>query len=112
MKNGELEEGSHVLRAKIDMASPNMHMRDPIMYRIIRKAHHRTGDKWNIYPMYDWAHGECDYLENISHSLCTLEFEVHRELYEWYLSQVFEPKTIRPKQREFAKIKPELHRNE
>lgn len=104
MKNGEFVEGSHVLRAKIDMASPNMHMRDPIMYRILNASHHRTGTKWKIYPMYDWAHGESDYIEQISHSICTLEFEVHRELYDWYLDNVYDSTKIRPKQREFARL--------
>jgi len=103
MKNGEFPEGSHVLRAKIDMASPNMHMRDPIMYRVLKKSHHRTGSTWNIYPMYDWTHGESDYIEQISHSLCTLEFKSHRELYDWYLDQVYSGKDLRPKQREFAR---------
>ncbi len=104
MKNGEFAEGSYVLRAKIDMASPNMHMRDPIMYRIMRKAHHRTGDKWCIYPMYDYAHGQSDYIEGITHSICTLEFEVHRPLYDWFLDQVVEPGKIRPRQIEFARL--------
>lgn len=103
MKNGELPEGSHVLRAKIDMTSSNMLMRDPIMYRILHKHHHRTGDKWHIYPMYDWAHGESDYIESISHSLCTLEFAMHRELYDWFLSQIYTEGKMRPKQREFAR---------
>jgi len=103
MKNGDFPEGSYVLRAKIDMTSPNMHMRDPIMYRIINASHHRTGTSWKIYPMYDWAHGESDYLEQISHSICTLEFKSHRELYDWYLDQVYAENTIRPKQREFAR---------
>lgn len=103
MKNGEFPEGTHVLRAKINMASPNMLMRDPIMYRIIHKEHHRTGNKWCIYPMYDWAHGESDYLEQITHSLCTLEFLPHRELYDWFLDQIYDEKLIRPKQREFAR---------
>lgn len=103
MKNGEFPAGSYLLRAKIDMASPNMHMRDPILYRIINAAHHRTGSKWCIYPMYDWAHGESDYIEQVSHSLCTLEFKAHRELYDWYLDQVYEPNLLRPKQREFAR---------
>ncbi len=102
MKSGELPEGSHVLRAKIDMEHVNMHMRDPIMYRILHKAHHRTGDAWKIYPMYDWTHGESDYIESISHSICTLEFKSHRELYDWYLDQVYTD-NIRPKQREFAR---------
>lgn len=103
MKNGEFEDGTHILRAKIDMTSPNMLMRDPIMYRILHKHHHRTGDKWCIYPMYDWAHGESDYLEQISHSFCTLEFLPHRELYDWFLDQIYDPTKVRPKQREFAR---------
>ncbi len=104
MKNGEFEEGEHVVRAKIDMADPNMLMRDPLMYRILKKSHHRTGDEWCIYPMYDWTHGESDYIENISHSLCSLEFKPHRKLYDWFLDQVYDGKTIRPKQREFARL--------
>jgi glutaminyl-tRNA synthetase len=103
MKNGELEEGSHVLRAKIDMKHVNMHMRDPIMYRILKKHHHRTGDDWCIYPMYDWTHGESDYIEQISHSICTLEFKSHRDLYDWYVDQVYDASKSRPKQREFAR---------
>lgn len=103
MKNGEFDEGTHVLRARIDMASPNMLMRDPLMYRILKKKHHRTGDHWKIYPMYDWAHGESDYIEQISHSLCTLEFKNHRELYDWFLDQVYSGEDLRPKQREFAR---------
>lgn len=103
MKKGEFEEGTHILRAKIDMASNNMLMRDPIMYRILKKHHHRTGDNWCIYPMYDWAHGESDYLEQISHSFCTLEFLPHRELYDWFLDQVYDSSKVRPKQREFAR---------
>ncbi|SCY85833.1 glutamine--tRNA ligase/YqeY domain fusion protein [Flavobacterium caeni] len=103
MKNGEFEEGTHILRAKIDMKSTNMLMRDPIMYRILHKHHHRTGDDWCIYPMYDWAHGESDYLEQVSHSFCTLEFLPHRELYDWFLDQIYDDKKVRPKQREFAR---------
>jgi len=105
MKKGEYGEGTHVLRAKIDMSSPNMLMRDPIMYRILKKSHHRTGDDWNIYPMYDWTHGESDYLEQISHSICTLEFKSHRELYDWFLDKVYDKSSLalRPKQREFAR---------
>lgn len=103
MKNGEFEEGVHILRAKIDMKSTNMLMRDPIIYRVINKSHHRTGEKWCIYPMYDWAHGESDYLEQISHSFCTLEFLPHRELYDWFLDQVADENKVRPKQREFAR---------
>ena len=103
MKNGEFEEGVHVLRAKIDMASPNMLMRDPILYRVLHKAHHRTNTDWCIYPMYDWTHGQSDYLEQVSHSLCTLEFLPHRELYDWCLDQLVDPKKLRPKQREFAR---------
>ena len=103
MKNGEFPDGSRVLRAKIDMAHPNMLMRDPIMYRILHTDHHRTGNKWCIYPMYDYAHGQSDYLEGITHSICTLEFEVHRPLYEWYLNQVAEG-DYRPRQIEFARL--------
>jgi glutaminyl-tRNA synthetase len=103
MKNGEFPDGSKVLRAKVDMAHPNMLMRDPIMYRILHTEHHRTGNKWCIYPMYDYAHGQSDYLEGITHSICTLEFEVHRPLYEWYLAQVAEG-DYRPRQIEFARL--------
>lgn len=103
MKNGDFEAGAHVLRAKIDMTATNMFMRDPIMYRILKKSHHRTGNNWKIYPMYDWTHGESDYIERISHSFCTLEFKHHRELYDWFLDQVCTPENIRPKQREFAR---------
>ncbi|MEM7512476.1 MAG: glutamine--tRNA ligase/YqeY domain fusion protein [Bacteroidota bacterium] len=103
MRKGEFEEGSRILRAKIDMANPNMQLRDPIMYRILHHEHHRTGNDWYIYPMYDWAHGQSDALEGITHSICTLEFEVHRPLYDWYLDQLpnFTP---RPKQIEFARL--------
>lgn len=103
MKAGAFPEGSHVLRAKIDMASSNMLMRDPILYRILHKHHHRTANDWCIYPMYDWAHGESDYIEQISHSLCTLEFAMHRELYDWFLDQLVDSSLVRPKQREFAR---------
>ena len=103
MKNGKFKEGEHVLRAKIDMSSSNMLMRDPIMYRILHKAHHRTNTDWCIYPMYDWTHGESDYIEQISHSLCTLEFLPHRELYDWFLDQLVDSVKLRPKQREFAR---------
>ncbi|GIM57645.1 glutamine--tRNA ligase [Capnocytophaga canimorsus] len=103
MKNGEFENGKYVLRAKIDMASPNMLMRDPIIYRIMHSSHHRTGNQWCVYPMYDWAHGESDYLEQISHSICTLEFLPHRELYDWFLDQIIDKDKVRPKQREFAR---------
>lgn len=103
MKNGEFVEGAYILRAKIDMASPNMLMRDPIMYRIINASHHRTGAEWKIYPMYDWAHGESDYIEQITHSFCTLEFLPHRELYDWFLDQIYDEEKVRPKQREFAR---------
>ena len=103
MKEGLYEEGTHVLRAKIDMSSSNMLMRDPIMYRILKRAHHRTNTDWCIYPMYDWTHGESDYIEQVTHSLCTLEFAPHRELYDWFLDNVADPKKIRPKQREFAR---------
>ena len=104
MKAGEFDEGSHILRAKISMQHPNMLMRDPIMYRILKKHHHRTGNHWCIYPMYDWTHGESDYIEQISHSLCSLEFKPHRELYDWFLDQIIDPKLVRPKQREFARL--------
>lgn len=103
MKNGDFEEGACVLRAKIDMTSPNMHMRDPILYRIMKTPHHRTGDKWVIYPMYDFAHGQCDYWEGITHSICTLEFEVHRPLYDWFIDQLKEG-DYRPRQIEFARL--------
>ena len=103
MKNGEFPNGTHILRAKISMGANNMLMRDPIMYRILHAHHHRTGDKWCIYPMYDWAHGESDYLEQISHSFCTLEFLPHRELYDWFLNQIYDSNKVRPKQREFAR---------
>ena len=102
MKNGEFQAGEKVLRAKIDMASSNMLMRDPIMYRIMHVAHHRTGDKWCIYPMYDFTHGQSDYLEGITHSICTLEFEVHRPLYNWFLDQLIDTE-YRPRQIEFAR---------
>lgn len=102
MKNGEFEEGTHVLRAKIDMSSPNMNLRDPAMYRILKKKHHRTGDKWKIYAMYDWAHGQSDAIEGITHSLCTLEFENHRPLYDWFLDKI--GLTKRPEQTEFARL--------
>ena len=103
MKKGEFEKGTHVLRAKISMGANNMLMRDPIIYRIMHAHHHRTGNDWCIYPMYDWAHGESDYLEQISHSFCTLEFLPHRELYDWFLNQIYDPTKVRPKQREFAR---------
>src|SRR5690554_1249188 len=103
MKNGETPEGKDVLRAKIDMASPNLLMRDPVMYRVLHKPHHRTGTDWKIFPMYDWTHGESDYIEQISHSFCTLEFLPHRELYDWFLDQIYDEEKVRPKQREFAR---------
>ncbi|HNW57084.1 MAG TPA: glutamine--tRNA ligase/YqeY domain fusion protein [Bacteroidales bacterium] len=103
MNKGEFEEGSHVLRAKIDMTSPNMHMRDPIIYRIIKSSHHRTNDKWKVYPMYDFAHGQSDYFEGITHSLCTLEFEVHRPLYNWLIDQL-KTGDYRPRQIEFNRL--------
>ena len=103
MKAGQFKEGEHVLRAKIDMSSSNMLMRDPIMYRILHKEHHRTKNDWCIYPMYDWTHGESDYIEEISHSFCTLEFAMHRELYDWFLDQIAAADQLRPKQREFAR---------
>jgi glutaminyl-tRNA synthetase len=103
MKAGKHESGTHVLRAKIDMSAVNMLMRDPIIYRILHKTHHRTQNDWCIYPMYDWTHGESDYLEQVSHSFCTLEFAMHRELYDWFLDQLIDPSLVRPKQREFAR---------
>lgn len=103
MKDGEFKDGEHVLRAKINMGSSNMLMRDPVMYRVLHKAHHRTNTDWCIYPMYDWTHGESDYIEQVSHSLCTLEFLPHRELYDWFLNQVVSSDKLRPKQREFAR---------
>ncbi len=104
MKNGEYAEGEKVLRAKIDMSSPNMHMRDPVLYRIRHQSHHNTGDKWCIYPTYDFAHGQSDYVEGITHSICTLEFEVHRPLYNWILEQIVEEGQYRPRQIEFARL--------
>ncbi len=104
MKEGKHPEGAYILRAKIDMSSPNMLMRDPLMYRIMKKDHHRTGDAWCIYPMYDWTHGESDFIENISHSLCSLEFKPHRELYEWFLDNIDTKGKLLPKQREFARL--------
>jgi glutaminyl-tRNA synthetase len=108
MKNGGFNEGSHVLRAKIDMEDPNMLMRDPIMYRVLKKTHHRTGNDWCIYPMYDWTHGESDYIEQISHSLCSLEFKPHRKLYDWFRDEVYSENSnelpLAPKQREFARL--------
>ena len=104
MSEGAYEPGSHVLRAKIDMNSPNMLMRDPVIYRVMNVDHHRTGGKWKIYPMYDWTHGESDYIEQVSHSLCTLEFEPHRELYDWFLDAISPLKGIRPIQREFSRL--------
>ena len=101
MKNGELDEGAAVLRAKIDMAHPNMNMRDPLMYRIRKAHHHRTGDAWCIYPMYDWAHGQCDSYEGITHSICTLEFEHHRPLYDWFIEKLG---IHAPRQIEFARL--------
>lgn len=103
MNEGEFDEGSRVLRARIDMTSPNMHMRDPIIYRIIKIPHHRTGTKWNVYPMYDFAHGQSDYFEGITHSLCTLEFEVHRPLYDWFVDQL-KTTDYRPRQIEFNRL--------
>lgn len=101
MKNGEFPDGSRVLRAKVDMSSPNMHMRDPILYRILHAHHHRTGDKWCIYPMYDYAHGQSDSIEGITHSICTLEFEVHRPLYDWFCKTL---EIHHPQQIEFARL--------
>jgi len=107
MNSGEIEEGKMVLRAKIDMANPNMHFRDPIIYRVVKTPHHRTGTKWNAYPMYDFAHGESDYFEGVTHSLCTLEFVVHRPLYDYFIDEVKEGKDLddhRPRQTEFNKL--------
>lgn len=108
MKQGEFEEGVHVLRAKIDMEDPNMLMRDPIIYRVLKKYHHRTGNTWVIYPLYDWTHGESDYIEQISHSLCSLEFKPHRKLYNWFRDEVYKNNNatlpIAPEQREFARL--------
>ncbi|MEL6844072.1 MAG: glutamine--tRNA ligase/YqeY domain fusion protein, partial [Bacteroidota bacterium] len=101
MKEGAFDEGDKVLRAKIDMSSPNMHLRDPIMYRILKRTHHRTGDEWCIYPMYDWAHGQSDSIEGITHSICTLEFEVHRPLYDWFIDEL---NIYAPQQIEFARL--------
>jgi glutaminyl-tRNA synthetase len=103
MNKGEFEEGSRVLRAKVDMTSPNMHMRDPIIYRIIKTPHHRTGNKWMVYPMYDFAHGQSDYFEGVTYSLCTLEFEVHRPLYDWFIDQL-KTDDYRPRQIEFNRL--------
>ncbi|TFH37929.1 MAG: glutamine--tRNA ligase/YqeY domain fusion protein, partial [Chrysiogenales bacterium] len=104
MRAGEFPDGSRTLRARIDMSSPNMHMRDPVLYRIKRAIHHRTGDAWCIYPMYDFAHGQSDYIEGITHSICTLEFEVHRPLYDWFLDHIAEEGRVRPRQIEFARL--------
>ena len=104
MAAGKHQAGTHVLRAKIDMAAPNMLLRDPVMYRILHESHHRTGDVWCIYPMYDWTHGESDYIEQVSHSLCTLEFKPHRELYDWFLTRINPSEGLLPKQREFARL--------
>jgi glutaminyl-tRNA synthetase len=101
MRKGEFPDGSRTLRAKVDMSSPNLNMRDPVMYRILRATHHRTGDKWCIYPMYDWAHGQSDSIEKITHSICTLEFEDHRPLYDWFVEQLG---IYHPRQIEFARL--------
>src|SRR5438046_4814588 len=101
MRAGEFPDGSRTLRSKIDMASPNFNMRDPVMYRILRSTHHRTGDKWCIYPMYDWAHGQSDSIERITHSICTLEFEIHRPLYDWFIKELG---IYAPQQIEFARL--------
>src|SRR5262249_14342879 len=101
MKAGEFPDGSRTLRAKIDMAHPNINLRDPVMYRILHASHHRTGDKWSIYPMYDWAHGQSDSIEKITHSICTLEFENHRPLYDWYVQSLG---IYAPQQIEFAPL--------
>ena len=109
MRDGKNKEGQRVLRAKVDMASPNMHMRDPIMYRILYTSHHRTGTKWCIYPTYDFAHGQSDSIEGITHSVCTLEFENHRPLYNWYIENldIFPSRQI-----EFARLKSGIYINE
>ncbi|WP_329905335.1 glutamine--tRNA ligase/YqeY domain fusion protein [Porphyromonas pogonae] len=104
MNEGEFEEGAMTLRAKIDMASSNMHFRDPIIYRIIKHPHHRTGNKWNVYPMYDFAHGQSDYFEGVTHSICTLEFEVHRPLYDYFIDLLKESDDYRPRQIEFNRL--------
>jgi glutaminyl-tRNA synthetase len=104
MKDGGFPDGTKTLRAKTDMSTPNMQMRDPVLYRILRSHHHRTGDKWCIYPMYDFAHGQSDFIEGITHSICTLEFEIHRPLYDWFLDQICEEGQIRPRQIEFARL--------
>jgi glutaminyl-tRNA synthetase len=108
MKDGKFKEGEHTLRAKIDMENPNMLLRDPMMYRVMFKSHHRTSDDWCIYPMYDWTHGESDYIEQISHSLCSLEFKPHRELYNWFRDNVYDFSKAEypnpPKQREFSRL--------
>ena len=108
MKDGKFKEGEHTLRAKIDMENPNMLLRDPLMYRVMFKSHHRTGDDWCIYPMYDWTHGESDYIEQISHSLCSLEFKPHRELYNWFRDNIVDYNSSKypnpPKQREFSRL--------
>jgi len=103
MNEGEFPEGARVLRAKIDMASPNMHMRDPVIYRILFHPHHRTGDTWKVYPMYDFAHGQSDFFEGVTHSLCTLEFEVHRPLYDWLVEHLMDT-DYRPRQTEFNRL--------
>src|SRR5207248_3375938 len=109
MRKGEFPDGSKTLRAKIDMASPNLNLRDPVMYRILHQSHHNTGDKWCIYPMYDWAHGFEDSIEKITHSICTLEFENHRPLYDWFIDAVNDgraddKKIWHPQQIEFARL--------
>ena len=101
MRAGEFPDGSRVLRAKVDMAHSNMLMRDPILYRIIHAHHHRTGDDWCIYPMYDYAHGQCDSIEGITHSICTLEFDVHRPLYDWFIEKL---EIFQSRQYEFARL--------
>ena len=103
MRAGAFEDGAHVLRAKVDMASPNLNLRDPVMYRILHATHHRTGDQWCIYPMYDWAHGQSDSIEGITHSLCSLEYEDHRPLYNWFLDQLG---IYHPRQIEFGRARP------
>ena len=109
MRAGEFPDGTRTLRAKVDMASPNLNMRDPVMYRILHATHHRTGDTWCIYPMYDFTHGQSDSMERITHSICTLEFENHRPLYDWYCRELG---IYHPQQIEFARLESDLHGDE
>ena len=111
MREGKHQTGTHVLRARIDMAAPNMLLRDPVMYRIMFKEHHRTGADWCIYPMYDWTHGQSDYLESVSHSLCSMEFKPHRDLYDWFLKALKPLQGLVPKAARICKAKPFIHSN-